>query len=230
MEEEYKLLFALGVVVLLFGVAIGTGMLEISIWSHEEDEQFSSWATSGPFIGRVGWPCPYTIMQYDVQPYMGPYEYHWDFGDGTVEDGRNSSKHIFSTPGVYHVTVQVTGKDEYLNILNMGTTTIIDADSMGISITDTGHCHWNESHEGDMYLNLTIWNNETFPLNLAKYSFPVYNASGYPFDVKEQDDDYRTLLGRTNMTWTIFYEEGDGVPVELAYFSFFEWSVDWKES
>jgi len=66
-------------------------------------------------------------------------------------------------------------------------------------------------------------------LNLAKYSFALYNASGYPFEVRGQEDDYCTLMGNANMTWTIFYEEGEGVPVELTYYDLFEWSVDWKE-
>jgi hypothetical protein len=64
----------------------------------------------------------------------------------------------------------------------------------------------------------------------SKYSFGLRNAIGYHFEVKnEYADSYRTLLGGANMTWTIFYEEGDGVPVELTYFYFFEWAVDWKE-
>jgi len=148
MDDKHRMLMAVAVIMLVFGVAVGTGSIKISIWSHEETEQSRSWAVSGPSISKVGRPCPYAVMQYTVEPYMGPYEYHWHFGDGTVEDGGSASKHIFSAPGVFHVTVHITGKDDHIDVLDLGYTTITDTDSMGVSITGTGHCHWNGTHGG----------------------------------------------------------------------------------
>ncbi|SLM29701.1 hypothetical protein MTBBW1_1940028 [Desulfamplus magnetovallimortis] len=37
-----------------------------------------------------------------------PYEYEWDFGDGSVQEGDQETSHLYDTPGVYVVSCTVT--------------------------------------------------------------------------------------------------------------------------
>jgi hypothetical protein len=167
MDRKIQALLALGVFALVLVTMIGTGFLTVNLWGKETTEQSKFYATSSPFIGMVGWPASYWVMQYSVEPYTGPYHYRWDFGDGTVEDGANSSKHVFTSPGIYQVSVLVTGSHDYSDLLDLGDVTILAPDSIGISILATGHCDWNDSHAGERFMNLTVWNNETFPVELS---------------------------------------------------------------
>jgi hypothetical protein len=67
----------------------------------------------------------------------GPYEYHWDFGNGTTSSNANPN-HTYSTPGVYVVTLHIRDKDGNMSIsqVTIVVTKPLDSDKDGILDSD----------------------------------------------------------------------------------------------
>jgi len=218
------------VALLALGAALGSGFLKINLDTSEDTSysKIAGWTSYSK--GLVDQPSEFKVDQYRVDPYKGPYHYLWMFGDGISQEGSMVAVHNYTIPGVFYVQVQVTGSDDWSDLLDIGSITILGPGSLNITVIDNGNCQWNETHLSDRYLNFTIWNDEVFPIDLCKYSFGLVNATGGNIrSVDEQSDMFVTLQGGDNLTWTIFFAPGEDVPVKLKYFDLFQWDVEWKD-
>lgn len=230
MDRKYVIVAIIAIVLLTIGAAIGSDILTINLGTTEETDVSIFSTTSGYSVKCVGQPSEFKVVQYGVDPYAGPYSYHWDFGDGSFQEGSDNATHMFTNPGIYHVQVFVSGNDDWNDVLEFGQITILAKDAFSVSILNMGNCDWNETYAGNKYLNFTVWNNSTFPVEVCKYSFGLCNATGDYFPVvNNQTDSYSNIQAGGNLTWTVFYAQGEGDPVKLSYFDLFEWSIDWKE-
>jgi hypothetical protein len=133
--------------------------------------------------------------------------------------------HIFTKPCLYIPHLLVSGKDGWSTPIDLPRIVILASDSLNVTILSMDICDWNATHEGHLYLNITIWNNAAFHLDLYKMSFGLHNSSGDLIAPLGDQAEQSTVPSGGNVTWTIFYPQDASEPVSLSYLSLLEWAI-----
>jgi PKD repeat protein len=167
-----------------------------------------------------------------VDPDGDALNFTWDFGDVSTAYARNVS-HTYATHGDY--TWQLTVDDGHGHVVTgTGSIMALASHDFDIGVNLTGRCHWDARFTDYPYLNVTVWNNASFVITLARATFALKNAAGAWFFSIDSPvpSNYSTpvvtLYPGTNTTWIlIFQNQASGEPVLLDYNSWFQWPLHW---
>lgn len=198
------------------------------------DQSAKSGSTAVSVMGRssswglVGHPVEYNVEEIVTEPYRGPYSYQWDYGDNTIQDGSNVSVHTFTSPGHYHPRVVISGKNGWSHSMDWSIT-IFGPDSLNTVVLDTGRCDWSPANEGDLYLNLTVWNMETFPVEIYPSGFSLADPAGDVISARDNQTLTTSIPAGGYASLTVFFPWDAGIPVRLSYYALFDWPIDLEE-
>jgi len=218
---------AILVIVIAIAVAVVVAIAVFAFGIGLKENQPPDIRAVYPFISVVGLERDFNAS-IATDPDGDTLNFTWHFGDGNTSYGRNVS-HTYMTHGNYHWALVVD--DGHGNsVTRIGEIEVLGYHDLEIGVIEMGRCNWDSNYTNFPFLNVTVRNNASFALHLAKVSFYMENSSGaYIRSVEYYPDVVLTLYPGTNHTWTLmFYNDASGDPVVLKYFfDCLEWQIHW---
>jgi PKD repeat protein len=77
--------------------------------------------------------------------WLDTHTFHWDFGDGSISTGTLTPKHVYTTTGVYKVTLTVTDDN---GGVGQDTIVVVVRDTIGLTITLINTVTYLDIHPG----------------------------------------------------------------------------------